>query len=148
MEIVEGSQCQGFQRCFRAFLSKRTYHDHGTRELLHDALQSLDSIEARHFHVQRDHIWPQGRYFFQGLVSGLSCAEPAKPGSDSIIRVMAVRMKALSSATKTRIGANWHALDSFSSVEGRDQAMYFLHVSFQFEGEAGPVEGLECGTLL
>ena len=115
----------------------------GRGDELHDALQGLDSIEAGHFDIQGDDIGLQGDDFFQSLCSSLKAVAPTRsPASDSIMRVMASAHEGAVVGHQDANSGNWQTLGFISFDKCCDQAMHFLHVGFQFEGEARPVEGL------
>jgi len=55
-DVVESSGGQRVERIVRVFRGYRADHDDGPGELAHDATQGLQSIESRHFDVERDHV--------------------------------------------------------------------------------------------
>lgn len=65
--IVKGSCRKSIEGGFRILHGDRAHHDDGTWKLGHDATQGFQTIEARHLHVEGNHIGIERRNFLQGF---------------------------------------------------------------------------------
>jgi hypothetical protein len=66
-EKIHGAQFQSFKRGIAAFAGKAAHHQNGRRILRHNFLQSVQTVHARHFHIQCDDVRMELGNLFQGF---------------------------------------------------------------------------------